>query len=425
MPLDTNKYRSAGRDQNLSSAVGACQRSFRSLINLTTKFHIFIGTRVSGQKRELGFIRVHNVTPVGLAGAVLCTLLLFIGGSTFGAEHKKDAARVAESIQQRLESELFALDPDIQAHFALRMYRMTGDERYLPPIVYNLLVTLENLRRDLSQAHDSSYVAGRCSEMRSNLNPKTRKGRIRAEMFERAGAVQFYLNLLHAANDFAELGVKDTEPFRGPFQVSLSECRPAEIESFLLDSKVIGAYAPQAVNYVYYLYDLGLADIRQAYTETFRTTYPDRADRDMLQDDYADKVYGLTHFITAASRYYQQSVDSTEFAWILDYFEKNLDRIIDDTREDVVAEVGLCFLLTGRENNPAVVACRKRMIDRFDSGEGLIPSTTGRTDLAQSEHRNIIAYMLLTWPDRLHSGPNLPESRFFREVLAHSKNGGE
>jgi hypothetical protein len=400
MPLDTNKFRLTTAD----------------------------GVRLSNWDNHLTALptRARPISRLFLiTAAILCLSSILVCEPSSGADARKDATRVAQSIRQRLESELFTLDPEIQGHYALRMYRITGDQRYLPSIVFNLLVTLENLRSDIAQVDDSSYVAGRCAAIRADLNPNTRKGHIRAEMFERAGAVQFYLNLLHSANALDELGVRGVEPFREPFLKALVECRPTQIESFLLDTATIRAYAPQAVNYVYYLYDLGLADIRQAYTESFRVTYPDKADHNMDPDEFSDKVYGLTHFITAASRYYQRPVDSVEFAWILNYFDKNLKRVLDDTREDVVAEVGLCFLLAGQEESPVVTTCRKRLIDRFDSGEGLIPSTTGQTDLAQSEHRNVIAYMLLKWPEQLHSGPNLPEAKFFQDVLGHSDRSGE
>jgi hypothetical protein len=374
MPLDTNKFRLTTAD----------------------------GVRLSNWDNHLTALptRARPISRLFLiTAAILCLSSILVCEPSSGADARKDATRVAQSIRQRLESELFTLDPEIQGHYALRMYRITGDQRYLPSIVFNLLVTLENLRSDIAQVDDSSYVAGRCAAIRADL--------------------------LHSANALDELGVRGVEPFREPFLKALVECRPTQIESFLLDTATIRAYAPQAVNYVYYLYDLGLADIRQAYTESFRVTYPDKADHNMDPDEFSDKVYGLTHFITAASRYYQRPVDSVEFAWILNYFDKNLKRVLDDTREDVVAEVGLCFLLAGQEESPVVTTCRKRLIDRFDSGEGLIPSTTGQTDLAQSEHRNVIAYMLLKWPEQLHSGPNLPEAKFFQDVLGHSDRSGE
>ena len=417
MYLVTNRFLISAQELRRSCIRFSGEQSAEAATGFASSSHRLVNCDRSFRLITVPHSQLPRLKQMRFAVVVLGMCILILGVTALGKEPKKNAAHVAESIRLRLEAELFTLNPDIQGHFALRMYRLTGDERYLPPIVYDLLVTLENVRRDLAQSHDSAYLERRCSSMRNDLNPKTRKGQIRAEMFGRAGAIQFRLNLLHAANDMAELGVADVEPYRELFQGLLGECRPAEIESFLLDTSVVRAYAPQAVNYVYYLYDLGLADIRPAYTEAFQKVYPDSADDELTADEFTDKVYGLTHFITAASRYYQRPVDSDEFSWVLDYFHKNLDRILEETREDVVSEVGLCFLLAGRENDPAVAICRQRIIDRFDSDEGLIPSTTGRTDLAQSEHRNIIAYMLLAWPDQLITGPNLPQTAFFQDVL--------
>jgi hypothetical protein len=37
----------------------------------------------------------------------------------------------------------------------------------------------------------------------------------------------------------------------------------------------------------------------------------------------------------------------------------------------------------------------------------MVPSESGSTDLEDGEHRNVLAIMLLDWPERLYPGPLL------------------
>jgi len=338
-------------------------------------------------------------------------------GSGCQAAGPQTELQVSESIRRRLESSLFEFEPDIQRHYAVRMYRLTGDSRYFQPIMYDLVVTLDRLREDLRRANDSSYVLSRCVQMRSSLNPATRKDRLRLAVFEKAGTIDFYLNLATIANKLADYRLTHTESLGPLFDSTLNVLRAVDFSSFLLDTAVIRVFAPQVVNYVYYLADLGIVDLRERYVRVFRDVYSDSDDSRLSKDEFMDKAYGLTHFITAASRYYQQSVDSVEFAWILKYFETRQDRILADTKADIIAEVGVCFLLAGQERHAIVMECSRKVTEQFNSEAGIIPSPGGNTDLAHSEHRNMLAYMLLNWPERLFPGPDLASSKAFKDLL--------
>jgi hypothetical protein len=323
----------------------------------------------------------------------------------------------AETIRQRLESSLFTFEPSTQKHFALRMYRLTGDERYIQPILFDLLVTAERFERDAAGADDTAYVTSRCAEIRESLNPATRKGRLRLAMFEKWGGIDFYLNLLHRVNKLSEYGLSETSRFKPAFEQAMAAIQSVDFAPFLLDTGVIRLYSPQAVNYVYYLKDLGVVDLRDQYKKVFVRVFNDDLDNDLTKRQYMDKIYGLTHFITAASGYYQRLVDSSEFDWILDYFDSHRDRIVKETKADIIAEVGVCYLLAGRGESPMVEACREAIISRLDPETGLVPSLHGHLRLPRAEHRNIMAYILLAWSGRLYSGPTLPRFEAYQNIF--------
>jgi len=105
----------------------------------------------------------------------------------------------------------------------------------------------------------------------------------------------------------------------------------------------------------------------------------------------------MTHIIFADSSYYQKQINEQDHQWIYDYFRQNIDQILLRAKEDVIAEVGLSFLLAGLDNDPVVAKTRKAINKAIDKQQGMIPSVTGDFDFSHGEHRNVLAIMLLDW----------------------------
>jgi hypothetical protein len=66
-------------------------------------------------------------------------------------------------------------------------------------------------------------------------------------------------------------------------------------------------------------------------------------------------------------------------------------------KEDIIAEVGISFLLAGLEDDPVVEKTRDAIQKALHKDKGMIPSVRGDFDLAYGEHRNVLAIMLLDW----------------------------
>lgn len=334
-------------------------------------------------------------------------IAVILAGTGCSPGHKLSPVQVATSIRVTYDSAVSGFEVTTQRHYAVRMYRITGERAYEKAIQDDVMERIAELKRDMQQVADSDYRASRCREIRGDLNSKSRKGSLRLSMFEQFDDIDFYLNMLYNANQMHEYCLDSAEEYSALFEESVALLRRVDFREFLLDTAVIRAYAPQAVNYVYYLLDLGVVDLRGEYENAFRLVFDDERDNDLSLLQYRDKIYGLTHFITAASRYYQQRVDSGEFSWVLTYFSHNLSRILNKTKADIVAEVGICYLLAGRTQDPAADECRKFIVDQYKLKARMIPSSSGKTTLESGEHRNVLAYMLLSWPEGLAPGPCL------------------
>jgi hypothetical protein len=166
---------------------------------------------------------------------------------------------------------------------------------------------------------------------------------------------------------------------------------------YVTDETMVKAWAAQLANQVFWLRQLGEQDVVDVFIKTFRNVYPDANDAGLSKQQYGNKIYGLTHIIFAASGYYRYKINEQDYQWIFDYYRHNIDNIIARAKEDVIAEVGISFLLAGLDDDPVVLKTRKVIQKAFNKKYGLVPSITGEVDLKKGEHRNVLAIMLLDW----------------------------
>lgn len=332
------------------------------------------------------------------------------------AKADSEYTSISDGIKAKYDSLLFTLDPGTQRHYAVRMYRLSGDETYLYPIIFYSFVTTNELRNDLDSMADASYVKRRSDQLLDYFNEKTRKGDLRHEYFKDHRVDLFYLRLAYLASQLRECGL-DKDVYKFDYGRSVAAMKEHDYHSLLTDTSLIRIFAAQMVNFVYYLYEFHIVDLRAEYRTAFQTVFPDSLDGVLSDREFGDKVYGLTHFILAASEFYQHEVKEEEFSWILEYFQSNQERILYNLKADIIAEVGISYLLADESNHELVHLCRQVIASRFDEKHNMIPSRGGHTDPAKGEHRNILAYMLFNWSGHLHPGPNLPKYKEFQKLL--------
>lgn len=348
---------------------------------------------------------------------LLITLMIVVAHPIPGRANSRSCDS-AEAIRMKFESQLFSLKPSVQRHFGTRMYRLTGDDKYLYPIIFDLILIEDHVASDAKNLASHKYIDERNKTLLDDFNPRTRKGGIRRELFskDKYKSFLFKLDLLYRCNLLREFGLEKGR-ISEQFDDGIEYLKNASIPESLLDSEVVRDYGAQAANAVYQLYDLSISDIRREFKERIQNVFPDDQDDKLSEGEFEDKIYTLTHVIVAASGYYQHKVDKKDFRWILGYLETNLDRILSDTKPDVIAEVGISFLLAGKTDSGAVDACRASILGSIDNNKSMVLSQHGSSDLEMGEHRNILAYMLLCWSKSLHSGPNISKTNQYRDLV--------
>ncbi|HEY5715991.1 MAG TPA: DUF3541 domain-containing protein [Psychromonas sp.] len=309
----------------------------------------------------------------------------------------------AELIRATYEKILFTLPAFRAGHYGLRMYRQTLDSKYQATVWSDLARVASQLNEfagevyspEQIQAYSNKRIASYAGETgeRSNLRYAATK-----EMPEYLYVGVSLLGSMARANEY---GLKHREDAK-----LRQVIRRYDFSKYVTNTAMIKAWAAQLANQVYWLRQLGEQDVVDEFISAFRKTYPDGVDAQLSEQQFANKIYGLTHIIFAASAYYQHPINEPDFQWIYDYYRSNIDTIIARAKEDVIAEVGISFLLAGLDHDPVVLKTQKAIQQALNREHGLLPSVTGEVDLRGGEHRNVLAIMLLDWRG-VHAAPTI------------------
>ncbi|OAN13718.1 hypothetical protein A3K86_14200 [Photobacterium jeanii] len=306
------------------------------------------------------------------------------------ASYKRDA----HLIRQTFEQELYTLSAFKMGHFGLRMYRQTQDSKYKAAIWADMARVASTLNKAAYEVNTPEKIAEYAQERLDNYaNDDSERTQRRYKATKRMP-------------EYLVIGVGLTGSMARAHEYGLAHqaddtlrkiIRQYDFKKYATDIEMIHAWAAQLANQVYWLRQLGEQDVVDDFVTAFKQAYPDSMDSQLSKQQYMNKIYGLTHIIIADSQYYQKTVNEAEHQWIYDYYRNNIDTIIERTNEDVLAEVGLNFLLAGKENDPVVNKIRNVIQKSINRQHGMIATRKGTFNLEKAEHRNLLAIMLLDW----------------------------
>ena len=297
-------------------------------------------------------------------------------------------------IRQTYESQLYTLPAFKEGHYGLRMYRQTLDDKYAAAVWSDMARVASKLSSLSNDVHTMEQIV---------LYSEKRVASYVGDDDERS--VRRY-NITKHMPEYLYLGVELLGSMARANEYGLEHKNDAKLREiirrydfsrYVTNEDMVKAWAAQLANQVYWLRQLGEQDVVDEFVETFKKAYPDDKDKKLSSQQFGNKIYGMTHVIFGDSEYYQHQVSEQEHQWIYDYFRENIDTILLRAKEDVIAEVGLTFLLAGLEDDPVVEKTRLAIQSSIDKKRGMIPSITGDFDLEYGEHRNVLAIMLLDW----------------------------
>lgn len=319
--------------------------------------------------------------------------------------------QIAGQILSTYEKRWNELSPRNRGHFALRIYRVSGNRRYLPQIRSYYEGVRGRLLHAAANLGNPEFIKTEATKRLAAIGSGDAKHELRAKTLEPHLEYLFHTKFLFWAYLARSWNMHQHPDLAADWAAIEKYLKSVPFETYLMDENIIRYNTPQAVNYVFFLKFLELRDLETAFTEKFRTVLMNAEDSRLSDVEFENKIYGLTHFIIAASDYYQRPADPEKYGWVLNYFSEHFDEIVRRTKIDVIAEVGLCFKLAGLEHHPAVWKSISRIVRAYDTGKGFIDSAQYPGDLNRAEHRNIVAYMLLKDYKTLHPGPDLATNR--------------
>jgi len=310
--------------------------------------------------------------------------------------------KVAELIKETYEKNLFTLKLECQSHFSRRIYRISGQKRYIQPIVNSYQCIEIQIEYFLKVLENKKYITIESQKEFKKIPNTSKKDMYRKKIFSKKHKeILLFACILSKIDSCQSSNIKKKDREKIIFIL-----KKKSLKKYFTDNELIKCFGTQLINAVYSLKKLKIIDYIKDFTTEYKEIFMDVDDK-MLEDfEYQNKIYGLTHFILVESDYYQKWVSKKKFEWILDYFYLNINQIIKRTNSDIIAEVGLCFMLCRSKQDKILKKVKEYLAKEFNSDLGYIPRGE-RKELGISEHTNIIAYMVLNGIKRLYAGPDL------------------
>lgn len=302
---------------------------------------------------------------------------------------------------------MYVLPITQQEHFAVRMYALTGNEEYLNPIINYLYLLNDRYRYLYKNLKNNTIIEGENQRLLSITESDSEKTKKRIKKSLKFPKIAYYLNLLILTNKIYFYHLEETPLFPDtPEVIHFLKTKDNDFKQFILDKGNIKIYGAQLINYVYYLYDLGIIDLRKPYTTKFKNIFPDKQDTQLSDLEYSAKIYGMTHFILSASRYYQIKLCPKSFKWITTYFKTHINEIITRTDHDIIVEVGVCLMLIQKNDLKTINKIKSYLKTVYNKTYHMLPNKENSFDFIKGEHRNILTIMLFNWPNKLTKVPD-------------------
>ena len=317
-------------------------------------------------------------------------------------------SEIVKNICSTFEDNLDCFPARKRFHWSVRRYRITGDVKYISKIEESFRKLSGDIFSNASIFSNPQHYGSEALEKLDKLvkvSGEVKKRKERKHAFYRKNPEIYFwkksfLNMFLVKSFSLD---KDVD-FEEYFKLGIEALKKRDWEKVIFETNYIDSDPSEAVNLVFYLKFLGIADFEEKILQLYLRKIKAGVVNGVTL--WKDLVYGLTHIIIASSFYYQRFVEKEKYSFILDFFGENIKDIIKFTSPDVVAEVGICFLLAKDKRVKTLDLIKEYIVSKFDEEISYIPVEI-ENSIERAEHRNIIAVMLLSEWNELYPGPNM------------------
>lgn len=289
-------------------------------------------------------------------------------------------------------------------HWLVRLYRITGDKKYVSLINNAFLALKPKFLQSIDSLNSKEGISKHSGEFLASYkmgNPRKVK---RFAFYQKNLEIPVYLNTLDYLFTLKSLGLEGASDIRDSYNKGINYFKNNDASNVLLSPEFVTVYPSGSANMIHFLAYLGISDHKKELLDISKKYWQSVTPES--RDIWLDKIYALTHIIIAASEYYQKFVERKDFEWIFDFFEQNIDKILTSCSTDAITEVGLSFKLAGESENRVVNMIKDYLVMAFNEKLGFIAKKIDAT-IGSAEHRNILAVMVLKDFQNLYKGPNI------------------
>lgn len=311
-------------------------------------------------------------------------------------------------IKAAYEKNLFYLPLDELGHFFERLYKVTGDKKYLNILSYYFYINkVPALKKSLFKLRNKTYSLNQPKKL-----PRNSRARIRRTLYKKRPEIEFF-NCLFIDLLFAKITHLDKGVLRKEIPEIIKLLKKIDFEKIYLNKEAVIRDNSFTFNSAFILKYLGIQDFTDKILALFKLIYFDdkmRLKKPVLRYEYLSLIYSMTHIIISDSGFYERFV--RKHHWIIDYFAKNLDEIVKKVTPDILSEVGLCFRLCKKEAfyPKAFKQTLNYLLKVVD-----FTKLNNKHYVIKKEHTNSILLLLFNKKFKLHPGPNLSKHSFLKD----------
>ena len=311
---------------------------------------------------------------------------------------------IAEKIKDSLEKNFQSLNLVHREHYCLRLWRITGEEKYLPTIIENEKIELANWKDNVQNLANKIYQKKYGRNCIEKLGPWLGSRRVKQKKYYQSHPdIKFLTNFIWQTYRLANFNLQNINLSQFSHTISYLESLP--LEEIYLDRQLFSVDPAECINSLFFLKYLGVVDKTKLIKPRLRKIYLSKAK--LGEDNYFSWLYALTHIVIAASDYYQHYVASEYFSWVLNYLVADFEKILFCATTDILAEVGMCFKLT-QTHSGLINKCKVKVVEQSDKKFGSLIQKE-ETGLNALEHCITLTILLIDDLKKFYKGPNLSD----------------
>lgn len=313
--------------------------------------------------------------------------------------------KISEEIIAAYERNIKNLTVYQTGHFFTRAFKITGDERY-KDILFRFMLSYEaGILSDFLRKVEEENFEYKALKEKLSVSQRIKK---RYLFYEKNPKVKLYLDVLQYLIYVDKFDLFDFI-LKNKKNEFIEVLKKEDFTELFINKEAMETNGSYIFNSLAILKKMGICDLTEKAIETLKDIYFDKESvmkKNITKEEVVSMLYSLTHIVIADTFYYEKYCD--KHGWVIDFFANNIDFVIKNSTEDILAEIGLCFKLCRKEN---VYQKEFKKIERRVLSKVLPLKLKNKDYIIKKEHTNSLMALLFSQNNEFFKGPDLSKYR--------------